>query len=55
MGKMDPVLEEINSIYYDPSNPAGFSSIDKLSKAMKGKMDKKQVKEWLQAYEKDSS
>lgn len=48
---MDPVLEEINRIYYDPSNPAGFGSIDKLSKAMKEKMDKKQVKEWLQSQE----
>ncbi|CAK1582677.1 unnamed protein product [Parnassius mnemosyne] len=51
LGKMDSVLEEINRIYYDPSNPAGFGSIDKLSKAMKGKMNKKQVKEWLKSQE----
>lgn len=47
---MDPLLE-INNIYYDVSHPAGYSSIDKLSKAMNGKMNKKEVKTWLQSQE----
>lgn len=47
---MEPLLE-INSIYYDPSHPAGFGSIDKLAKAMKGKMRRDDVKDWLQSQE----
>lgn len=47
---MDPLLE-INRIYYDTSNPSGYSSIDKLTKAMKGKMNTDDVKRWLQSQE----
>lgn len=47
---MDPLLE-IHNIYYDASNPAGFSSMDKLAKAMKGKMSRKDVREWLRSQE----
>lgn len=45
---MDPLLE-INNIYYDPKHPAGFSSIEKLSNTMRGKMSKKDVRKWLQS------
>lgn len=47
---MDPLLD-IHRIYYDVSNPAGYSSINKLAKEMKGKMSKKEVKRWLQSQE----
>lgn len=47
---MDTLLENHN-IYYDASHPAGCSSIDKLAKAMRGKMTKNEVKEWLQPQE----
>lgn len=47
---MDPLLD-INDIYYDVSNPAGYSSIDKLAKAMKDNMSEKEVKKWLQSQE----
>lgn len=47
---LDP-LEHINNIYYNPSHPAGYSSIEKLTKAMKGKMAKGDVKQWLQSQE----
>lgn len=47
---MDPVLE-INDIYYNVSHPAGYSSVDKLAKSMKGKMKKEDVKTWLEAQE----
>ena len=47
---MEPLLE-INEIYYDPAHPAGFGSINKLVKAMKGKMSKNDIKKWLQAQE----
>lgn len=48
---MDTVLVELNKIYYDPSNPAGYSSIQKLTNAMKGKIKKDDVKKWLQSQE----
>lgn len=44
---MDPLLE-MNNIYYDVSHPAGYGSIDKLAKAMIGKLTKEDVKKWLQ-------
>lgn len=44
-------LLEINSIYYNPSHPAGYASIDKLASAMKGKMNRDDVKRWLQSQE----
>lgn len=47
---MEPLLE-INKIYYDISHPAGYSSINKLSKEMSGKMNKTEVKKWLQSQE----
>lgn len=56
---MDPVLENkridplqlINEIYYDVAHPAGYSSIDKLTNALKGKMTKHEVKKWLRSQE----
>lgn len=39
--------EALKSIYYDVKNPAGFSSVAKLSKA--SGYSEKQVKEWLKA------
>lgn len=50
MGEMDPLLE-INRIYYDPAHPAGYSSLDKLTKEMSGKMNRDDVKKWLQSQE----
>lgn len=47
---MESILN-IEDIYYDVSNPAGYSSIDRLTRALKGQMNKKQVKDWLQAQE----
>ncbi|KAG6438937.1 hypothetical protein O3G_MSEX000345 [Manduca sexta] len=47
---MDPLLK-LNQIYYDVSHPAGYSCIDKLSRAMKGKMKKDDVKNWLRTQE----
>lgn len=47
---MEPLLD-INKIYYDVSNPAGYSSIDKLAKAMHGRMNKKEVENWLRSQE----
>lgn len=44
-------LLEINNIYYNPSHPAGYASIDKLTSAMKGKMNREDVKRWLQSQE----
>lgn len=45
---MDSLLD---NIYYDVSHPAGYSSIDKLVKATKGKMNREDVKNWLQSQE----
>lgn len=36
---MESILD-INQIYYDVSNPAGYSSVNKLTKAMNGTMKK---------------
>lgn len=47
---MDSLLE-INNIYYNPSHPAGYASFDKLARAMKGKMNREDVKRWLQSQE----
>lgn len=47
---MDPLLD-IHAIYYDVSNPAGYSSLNKLSQQMKGRMNKDEVKKWLQSQE----
>lgn len=44
-------LLEIHNLYYNTSHPAGYSSIDKLTKAMRGKMSKEDVKKWLQSQE----
>lgn len=48
---MESHLENINRIYYDVSHPAGYSSVNKLADAMKGEMDEKEVKKWLQSQE----
>lgn len=49
---MDPLLNtNINQIYYDISHPAGYSSINKLTAAMKHKMNKSEVQKWLQSQE----
>lgn len=45
---MDPLLE-IHNIYYDVSHPAGYSSVSKLSEAMKTKMSKDETKKWLES------
>lgn len=47
---MDPLLD-IHKIYYDVSNPAGFSSVNKLSETMKGKLSKEKTKQWLASQE----
>lgn len=47
---MDPVLE-LHRIYYDISHPAGYSSVNKLTKAMNGKISKADVSKWLQSQE----
>lgn len=47
---MDP-LQEIKDIYYDISNPAGYSSVNALTRAMRGKMKKNEVQQWLEAQE----
>lgn len=47
---MDPLLD-IHRIYYDVAHPAGYSSVNKLSNAMKNKMKKEDVKTWLQSQE----
>lgn len=47
---MDPVLE-LHRIYYDISHPAGYSSVNKLTKAMNGKISKTDVSKWLQSQE----
>lgn len=47
---MDSLLE-INNIYYNPSHPAGYASINKLAKAMKSKMNREDVIKWLQSQE----
>lgn len=39
--------EKLKSIYYDPKNPAGFSSVEKLAKA--SGYSQKKVKTWLKA------
>ena len=42
-------LEYLNSVYYNPKNPAAFSGLQKLWSAIKkdAKVTKKQLKEWL--------
>lgn len=47
---MDTLLD-IYSTYYDIANPAGYSGVSALTRAMKGKMNQKQVQEWLQKQE----
>lgn len=47
---MDSLLE-INRIYYDVSNPASYSSVNKLANEMKGKMNREEVKKWLSSQE----
>lgn len=47
---MDALLD-INEIYYDVSHPAGYSSVNKLSEALRGHMSKKQVQDWLRSQE----
>lgn len=47
---MDSLLD-LSEIYYDVSNPAGYSSVDKLTKATKGRMNRKQVQKWLTSQE----
>ena len=39
--------ERLKAIYYDPKNPAGFASINKLAKA--SGYSKAKVKAWLKA------
>lgn len=48
---MEPVLNDLYKIYYDVSHPAGFSSLNNLARAMKGKMNRNDVQQWLQAQE----
>lgn len=48
---MDALLNSIHNIYYDVSHPAGYSSINTLTKAMGNKMNRSQVKKWLQSQE----
>jgi hypothetical protein len=47
---MEPI-KDITRIYYDVSHPAGFSSVNKLTEAMRGKMKRNEVKHWLQSQE----
>lgn len=47
---MDSVLE-INDIYYDISHPAGYGSLNQLTEAMKNRMTRKEVKNWLESQE----
>lgn len=47
---MDPLLE-IHNIYYDVSHPAGYSSLNKLTEAMKSKMTRKEIRNWLESQE----
>lgn len=47
---MDSLLD-VHRIYYDVSHPAGYSSREKLVEAMKGKMSRKQVHDWLKSQE----
>lgn len=41
----------MTKIYYDVSHPAGFSSISRLTEAMRGKLKRKDVTKWLQSQE----
>lgn len=45
---MDPLLD-IHKIYYDVSHPAGYSSLGKLSAAMKNTLSKEETKKWLES------
>lgn len=47
---MEPLLE-LHDIYYDVSHPAGYSSINKLAKAMKNKLSRAETKKWLESQE----
>lgn len=41
----------LESVYYDTANPAGFSSVDKLKNVVSGKHSHNEVIQWLQAQE----
>jgi hypothetical protein len=47
----DQITEETNKIlsdiYYDLKNPESFSTLDRLFKAVKGKISKQEIKKWL--------
>lgn len=47
---MEPILK-LHQIYYDISHPAGYSSVNTLTKAMNGKLTKTDVERWLQSQE----
>ena len=38
----------LNSIYYNPRHPAGFSNANKLYKATKKKYSRQEIQQWLQ-------
>jgi hypothetical protein len=41
-------MELLKKIYYDPSHPASFSTVEKLYEAVKRKIKKKKILTWLQ-------
>lgn len=43
--------KQLARIYYDPANPAGYSSEAALARAVKSKFTRKQVAEWLKTQE----
>lgn len=43
------IVKKLEKIYYDPKNPASFSTVDKLWKAADKKIPRKTVSDWLLA------
>jgi Integrase core domain/Chromo (CHRromatin Organisation MOdifier) domain len=46
--KMTDISKQLSEIYYNPENPAAFSTLEILHKAVNGSISKKQIREWLQ-------
>lgn len=37
----------LKKIYYNPADPAGFSTVEKIYKKLKGKISKQNISKWL--------
>lgn len=44
---LNRTLDKLARIYYDPSHPAGFSTVGKLQLATRKKIPRKTISDWL--------